>query len=263
MSFVLDCNSAESTLSSLAKGFECSLDQISEVLLSLDLDSIYDQNYEAIIVCTQKYLYNHVVSELGMHKDLDEVYWFHGTRTLESNEFQNGLDHLGTSLEKVWDIVLLNAPHDQACKNLLNIKNGGSFYSLYLQRLWIQGLRGPHGFLVREQFFYAESLEIHDYLAMPELIADICKEYLHLYDVSLYDHYSNCLIPKLIKFKGSCSNYSKCVGAALGYCYNHVRNLEPNRLSKASFSGSGVKIEFKDIVTVENVSMNEFEKRNN
>lgn len=87
---VLDCSSRSQALLSLSSGFGCSVMELKKVLLSLDLEQIYETDH-SIMIDSQQYLREYVCRELGSPGKFTTAYWFHGTRTSAHNTFDNGL----------------------------------------------------------------------------------------------------------------------------------------------------------------------------
>lgn len=61
---ILDCSSRSQALFSLSSGFGCSVMQLKKVLLSLDLEQIYETDH-SIMIDSQQYLREYVCRELG------------------------------------------------------------------------------------------------------------------------------------------------------------------------------------------------------
>lgn len=61
---ILDCSSRTQALHTLSAGFGCSPEKLKKVLLSLDLESIYELNPRQLVDAPQ-YLREYVCAELG------------------------------------------------------------------------------------------------------------------------------------------------------------------------------------------------------
>ena len=77
---ILDCSSRSQALLSLSSGFGCSVMELKKVLLSLDLEQIYETDH-SIMIDSQQYLREYACRELGSPGKFTTAYWFHGTRT--------------------------------------------------------------------------------------------------------------------------------------------------------------------------------------
>ena len=131
MSIEIDCESKESVLECLTKAFSCSVETLSKVLLSLDIDEIY--NIETrISIPPEEYLLNFVTEKLGPPKKITSVCWFHTTRTNKENEFLEGIYPLGMVLDILWETLISNAPSPEIAEHLTQMKEGGVKNDHYL-----------------------------------------------------------------------------------------------------------------------------------
>jgi hypothetical protein len=251
VAFILDCSTGETALESLAIGFDCSIEQIKSVLLSINIEDIFEKHFETIEVSSSVYLYQYVIEKLGKHKPLTEVIWFHGTRTLKSNNLSDGIFPLNNALDIVWDSLLSSAPDETVRKNLKELASAGSFDHLYDLRTKNKIHWGPYGILVRDVAFNTKSLRQHDYLGMPELVEDILKGYQKTFGISLSTYYSEVLVPKLVKFKCTSSVHDGCVETAIGYLYTYVKGAEICGLAVRCIDKKGSPIKKEDIIEVE------------
>ncbi len=253
MSFFLDCESGESAIETLCNGFSCSKEALTGVLSSIDIDDIYRKHADEINVPAEEYLYKHTVDELGPHKLLASVCWFHLTRTMPSNHFRGGVVPLGQSLDTVWD-MMLSLQRDKTIRDRLSKMRKSGVNN------WLFDLKskdplhwGPYGILVKDVAFCARKLGQHDYLGMPEIIEDICNGYKEQYGGSILETYCDALIPKIVKFKSDVRLDSGCVEAAVSYVYTYIRKQPTARWSVTCFDGGGVAISSNDILSVINV----------
>lgn len=107
----LDCSSRSQALFSLSSGFGCSVMQLKKVLLSLDLEQIYETDH-SIMIDSQQYLREYVCRELGSPGKFSTAYWFHGTRTSADNTFESGLLPLNQTESLVMDMLVIDWPHE-------------------------------------------------------------------------------------------------------------------------------------------------------
>jgi hypothetical protein len=102
---------------SLSTGFGCTVKQLAEVLLSLDLEQIHETD-RSIMIDSNQYLREYVCSKLGEPCSFTSAYWFHGTRTFPDNAFQDGLLPLEGSVSRVMDMLIAQAPDAVVRENL-------------------------------------------------------------------------------------------------------------------------------------------------
>ena len=254
MTFLLDCSSGESALMSVSIGFGCTKEQLTNALLSIDLDKIYERDGSEISIPCEKYLYEHIKLFFGEHLPLDEVVWFHGTRTTKNNKFESGVFPLNEALGTVWDIIISEAPSETCRNNLVLMLENGIDNYLYQLRTEDHSHWGPYGILVRDVAFNTSDLSQHDYLAMPELIEDIINAYRETFGTCLYAHYNQMLVPKLVKFKCNYRLDSGCIEAALGYLYSFVRGEPISGMAVTGIDKNGQRIFPEQIMMVEQIS---------
>jgi len=250
MGFTLDCETGKSTITSLSNGFSCSEEKLIITLQSIDIEDIYEKQWMQIDVPSEQYLYNYILENIGPHDELSNVYWFHLTRTTKDNMFHDGILPLGESLSIIWDTILGVTENNIIHANLLTMKNNGVQDDLYNLKVPDSFHWGPYAILVQDVAYYANQLGQHDYLAMPEIIEDICNGYEKQFGTSIYQLYEEHLIPKSIKFKSSKYLDVGCIEAAIYHAYTTVKNKPVSGGSISCFDAKGKNIPATDIVSV-------------
>lgn len=251
MEFELDCESKELVFKSLCDGFACSPKRLEKVLLKLDLNKIYEENWNVVdFPPADKYLYDYIVKNLGNHKPLKMVNWFHLTRTAKRNEFKDGIFPLGGILERIWNTLINIHPDTTVKGNLIFLKNNGVPNSHYLFKYNKQINWGPFAVLIKETAFNPKDIGQHDYLKMPEIIEDICNSYKEKFDRSIKEDYELFLVPKIVKFRSDKRVDTGCVKTALCYAYEVLRGISLSSNCVTCFNGRGLKIEPEAIISV-------------
>jgi len=255
MRFEIDCESKEHVFQSLSNGFSCSIDDLENILLDIDIEKIYADNWENIDIPSDQYLYQYTVNTFGNHKTLGKVNWFHLTRTTKQNEFKDGILPLGESLQSIWT-TLIDIPTDaEIINNLKLLKENGVPNYHYNLKHNNRFHSGPYAVLVKDTAFTPESLCQHDYLGMPEIIEDICDGYNIKYGESIIEIIKSFLVPKIVKFQSSMCVDTGCIEAALFYAYELARGNPPSRNCVTCFDGKNAKINPESIIyvtTIEN-----------
>jgi hypothetical protein len=108
---ILDCSSRSQALLTLSAGLGCATAVLETVLLSLDLDYIYETNHP-MMVAPNQYLREYVCAVLGEAAPFARALWFHGTRTVAGNTFPSGLLALNHSESLAMKMLLDQAPND-------------------------------------------------------------------------------------------------------------------------------------------------------
>lgn len=253
MELSLDCGSGDLAIQSLSSAFQCRPEDLANLVKSIDLEAIYQTRWQELEIPSDEYLFLEVVAQFGMPRNPTSVYWFHLTRTTRSNDFSQGLMPLGEVLELLWKTLIELAPSPLVKRNLLDLKNSGVNNFHYNLKSPDKFHWGPYAILVREVAFHAHSLSQHDYLAMPEIIEDICNGYESAYGTSIIDVYESAFVPCIVKFRSDCNYPKACIRAALCYVRTHMRGERPDGGTVMCFDGNGTQIPPSSIVSVEYV----------
>lgn len=247
----LDCSTRAKTLQSLAAGFHCTVAQLQTVLLSLNLENIYETD-RTIMVDAGEYLYTYVCSHLDMPKVFSSAYGFHGTRTIKGNTFSDGLLTLGQSKKPVMEMMVSLAPSPKIGNRL----QAWNFHdsvpdTLFQERTQNTIHWGPYGHLIREVHFFAQELGQHDYVRLPELVEDVCNAYQEEYSQDLTAHYLQVLQPCIVWFLAEIVDEQRALEAALGYAYTSVRGESPDFMSVYGIDFEGISVPRDRIICVE------------
>ncbi|EMR9906127.1 hypothetical protein [Escherichia coli] len=249
--FILDCSTRSQALLSLSSGFGCSVMELKKVLLSLDLEQIYETDH-SIMIDSRQYLREYVCRELGIPGEFTTAYWFHGTRTSADNTFENGLLALNQTESLVMDMLVNLAP-DAEVKEKLQAWNfhAGVPDHLFRTRTRDKMHWGPYGHLVREVHLHARKLWQHDYVRLPELVEDVCNAYKKKYGQDLTGHYLEVLKPCIVCFRAGIDYEKGALEAALSYAYTSVRELPPDSGAVFGIDRHGKSVSVDEIVNVE------------
>ncbi len=253
---ILDCETSNSTYNSLEDITGISSKKIEDFLINLDLKDIYVFDRGRFILEKLKSRYNPSL-------EYDLTYWFHLTRTFDSNEFKEGLLPLNEIIDKIWDFLftltngnLTNEEWNEYRNNLENgnygfdITNNQAFH--YNNKMNNNYHWGPYGFLIEDQV-RKDSHTSDPYLNNPEIIRHICYPFKNLYGYDLSEVFKKNTRPCIVKFQ-STNTDSKYIGDALHYLYNLTKDLEMSFHSNNTFDNKGKKIEKKDIISIKFVN---------
>ncbi|EEZ6118625.1 hypothetical protein OGQ40_003552 [Salmonella enterica subsp. enterica serovar Muenchen] len=256
---ILDCSSRSQALFSLSSGFGCSVMQLKKVLLSLDLEQIYETDH-SIMIDSQQYLREYVCRELGSPGKFSTAYWFHGTRTSADNTFESGLLPLNQTESLVMDMLVNLAP-DAVVKEKLQAWNfhAGVPDNLFRMRTRNEMHWGPYGHLVREVHLHARKLWQHNYLRLPELVEDVCNAYQKKYGQDLTEHYLKVLKPCIVCFRADIEYEKGALEAALSYGYTSVRELPPDSGALFGIDRHGISVSLGEIVNIEFTKLHELD----
>lgn len=249
-SFILDCETPETTLTSICRAYRCDANVIISALEKIDLEAIYE-SAPWPAVPPEEFLFDFVVNELGEPELPDEIYWFHFTRTTSGCSFKEGILPLGAVLPKVWDTLIDIASSASAKGNLRHLRENGVPDFQYGLKAPDSVHWGPYGYLVREVADHARNLSQHDYLAMPEIVEDICNGYEKRFGASLIEHFRRELKPCAVKFvMPAGSRGFDTLRVALSYLYSSVKQEELGQSCITCFDGEGIAVPVERILSV-------------
>ncbi len=249
MSYILDCESFESTLTSLSKLFSCKKNNLVFYLNKYNLDRIY-QN-ENPLESPDEYLYKKVVAKFGIPEKLSDVCWFHLTRTTLGNKFQDGILPLGDVLPKIWETLLEIFKKTKHYKKILKLKSNGVKDFQYNLKSPDSFFWGPYAMLIREVAWRSKEMGSVDYFQMPEIIEDICNGYKEYYGEAIFNIISNSLKPCIIKFISNKRLDNNCIKAAIYYVYIKLKGNTMSMYSNTCFDGEGSAINSDNILKIE------------
>jgi len=251
---VLDCESFHDTLFSLENITSINSEDILDFLMCFDMDDFYQRNplYETgdkIILNKFKKQFNPVMS-------YDQSNWFHLTRVYKNEDFKSGILPLIDVVESKWDklyslISDIISEHEWN-KFRINMENGllGPHSSLYKFRTSNTDFEGPYAISIRETAFKTDKIRHHNYLAVPEIIRDICICFEHYYGHDLFSEYKKNSVPCIVKFKTEFSE-PELLGKVMFYMYQTVHNKELNSNCKTNYNANGTRIPPEDILKIE------------
>lgn len=257
---ILDCQDINSTLQSLADYFGQSQTTIKRLLIDTDFDFLYEKNADRYgYDYFTDYLYDCFKLQFG-ERVVDEVVWFHLTRTMRPESYYNGILPLNEILPQIqsdlYDIV-----GDRICKTDWNsiCKNGAPGYRQwrYQSKKRDKIHYGPYAMLVRGIAFGADEVGNHDYLKMPEIIEDMCMGIEEIYGFDLIDEFYKKAKSVIVKFREKPKTQDKIpdyIGTMLCYLYCSWNKQRLGLYCNTCYSGKGKAISQKNIVTVEVLS---------
>ena len=246
---ILDCETYDSAIASICHVYSIKRDAAEQFLVGIDLDS----EYESCVInrdCDD-YLRDLFESEFGQPKlELEEVVWFHLTRTARSSNFSEGILPLGRVLGRVWKMLdsLLEDPEQKA--NLAKMKTNGVGDFQFELKTENNIHHGPYGMLVREAAFHSDKICNHDYLEIPEIIEDICNGYRKQFDHCIYDTVTSKLEKCIVKFTSDKNTSLNLLAPALMFCWCFLRKEEFNLFANTCFDSEGATISRGQIISV-------------
>ena len=164
MNAILDCESYEQALLSLAAIYGTSDTQIVDFLSSSDLTTELEHRPipEDDEISNLQLIFE---EEFGEPKQkVTKVCWFHLTRALRGSTFSEGILPLVLALEKIWPTLISIVKGPEKKSRLEKFRTGGVPDHLYREKISNTVHHGPHAFLFRESAFNATARGNHNYL---------------------------------------------------------------------------------------------------
>ena len=181
------------------------------------------------------------------------ICWFHATRVLPTTTFSEGILPLSKYLNRIWSSLgALTADWitiDEWQSFRQNMKGHGA-QQYHVKRSHGVISEGPFAFLVREGIFRCDEAWSHDYLAMPEIIGDICLSFEETFGHNLRDRFLAETKPCIVKF---CSDWPApgALPAALTYLHRITRGESFFLECNTCYSGEGEAIKPEAIQKLE------------
>jgi hypothetical protein len=253
---ILDCESHESALNSIADAYGASAGEIGRFLEDSDLDESYEGHRQSKPF--DEYLVEVFESRFGPPQQLwSSVRWFHLTRVPPGSGFTEGILPLHLVLDKIWKSII-SIPRDLRTRvNLESLKDSGVPDYLYNMRASDILHAGPFAMLVREAAFCPTTLWNNDYLKFPEIVEDICNGYEQKYGGRIHEEISAALRPCIVTFEVVENHTSNLIAPVLLYCRCKARDEDMWLDANACYDGKGEvilatairKIEFPQLNT--------------
>lgn len=251
---ILDCENIESINSSLNGIMDISESEIKEFLLNFNMDQYYDTHPDYPGTGDELLIY---LFEGKYRKDykIDVTYWFHLTRTFESNRFEEGILPTGESINLIWDFLFSLVGHKLTKKEWNkfreNLEKDTKSFSAEQYRLRIDKTihGGPFAILNKALAFIPNEVGNHDYLKTPEIVQCICSYFEEVYKYNLLRLYTENTKPCIVKFKFN-GGESKYIGNILFYLYCIYHNEKLSAYCSNCFDGKGIRIPHENILNI-------------
>lgn len=252
---ILDCESFDTAVDSLAKVFRTEPDRLKWLLAREELSTHYESHAQDLL-SFKDYLFEVVEHHFGSPLSLDAVCWFHTTRVLAGTTFSEGILPLNAALPQL-KAMLIEAVDDVSVKEQLQaaLTSSGVADSHYFTKTNNSMHWGPYAILVREVAFCADEAGQHDYLGMPEIIEDICNGFFKTSGVALTEVFSKKLKPAIVKFTSTDNCDDLCISTALSYVYSIIQHVAPSATWAFCFDGKTTPVAPENILKIEFVGL--------
>jgi hypothetical protein len=253
----IDCETRESALYSIAYFYNADPLEIDQFLIEIDIPEIDIPEIDIIDYderCFLKrilYLFNQRFGEPIF--EIDEVCWFHLTRTRQESTFEAGILPLNEAIDEIWSTLLSIFENTEHHLNLLKLKKNGVSDYHYNQKIKNCFDWGPFAMLIKDIAFCSDSDTVcnHNYLNLPEIIEDICNGYLNDFDVCLNNIIIESLKPCIVKFTSKKYIANDLFEIVLYYLLLTIREKGLNIYANTCFDSKGFKIPSESILKID------------
>jgi hypothetical protein len=248
---VLDCESFDTALASLAQIFRTMPETLKSLLSSKEIGAHFETHWQELPDFSD-YIYAVAERHFGSPLALDGVCWFHTTRVLPGTTFSEGILPLDAALPSLKE-RLLEAVDDASVREQLHhaFHSGGVGDHHYATKTQNSMHWGPYAILVRDVAFCATNLSQHDYLAMPEIIEDICNGFDEPMRKALEGTFRAKLRPATVKFTSLVDHDDAYIATALCYVHSMIQEGKLDTNSVICFDGKNNPVPPQDILKVE------------
>ncbi|MBB2984622.1 hypothetical protein [Paraburkholderia tropica] len=249
---LLDCETRLSAEASLLETFGCSSPDLRCFLTDPDHEAFFDEHWKSLPEY-DLFLYERACAALGNPRLPTELCWFHCTRVPAGTTFGAGILPLGQVLPLLKG-TLLDLLEDTAAKREIDqafAREGGLGFH-FGNKLGNPLHWGPYAILVREVASCANDLGQHDYLAMPEIIEDLCEEVGLASGLDLLPVFQERLRPAVVKFVAPAGNSAEfAVRVALRYLQSSFLEGTPGHGAVWCFDGENTTVPPGQVLKVE------------
>lgn len=191
-------------------------------------------------------------NELGPPDEPDTVYFFHGTRAVDSMTFSDGLRPLADVINGLWELVASLIPEIDPAE-LVDVRqalNRGDEPFTYGMRVSASLHQGPFGHLVRDVLLAPHSYSSVDYLAGPEIVVDMCQALKHRTAIDVLARYQAATKPCIVKFRMPSGSLASMLNSALWFV-GTAANGERTWNANGCYDGGGLSVPASAIASVE------------
>lgn len=248
----LDCENRLSAEASLLETFGCSSPDLQCFLADPCHETYFNEHWRSLPEY-DRFLYERACEALGAPRLPTKLCWFHCTRAPVGTTFDAGILPLGQVIPLLKE-TLLGLLEDPAAKREVDhafAREGGLGFH-FGNKLRNSLHWGPYAILVREVASHANDLGQHDYLAMPEIIEDLCEEVKLASGLELLPAFQERLRPVIVKFVAPAGDSAEfAVRVALRYLQSCFREGVPGHGAVWCFDGGNTAVPPGQVLKVE------------
>lgn len=247
----LDCETIDSTYESLEQILGTSRSRLESLFEGIDIESFY-RNRPHHPQPPEDLVFSEVRKLATLEGEYDRTCWFHLTRILDTNTFEQGILPLGKCLDAIWNLLYSLA------RKQVSAEEWGEFRSdmgshdhagLYEMKVSDATEWGPYAFLIKDHAFRSKEIGNHDYLGAPEIVEDICMCFTQKHGFDLLAAFTKKTKPCIVKFFDG--PRSDCVETAIYHLYKAHRREKCSIQCNTCYDAEGVPVAPDRIMKVE------------
>lgn len=247
----LDCTTPDTTLTSLAVILGIDATELHRRIRSFDLEDFCERNpSQPKPACDV--VAEHIVGANPAIRWPQLIRWFHATRVPPSAAFADGIQPLSLRLSQIWTFLgqlALQWTSPEAWSRF-QAHPDGSGLAAYSLKVTDPTHQGPYAFLIRDVPLRPRDTLSHDYLGVPEIVADIGQSFTDQFGHDLREAYRQATCSCLVHFDSDVPR-EDAVWAALYYVYRATWGTGLCIEANTCFDGEGKTIPRDRIVKVE------------
>jgi hypothetical protein len=247
----LDCETIDSTYESLEQILGTTRSRLESLFDGLDIESFY-RNKPHHPQSPEDLIFSEVRKLATLEGDNDRTCWFHLTRTLVTNTFEQGILPLGKCLDAIWNLLYSLARKHVSVEEWDEFRRDmGSHDHAGLYEMKVSDPRewGPFALLIKDHAFRSKEIGNHDYLGVPEIVEDICMCFTQKHGFDLLAAFTKKTKPCIVKFFAG--PRSDCVETAIYHLYKAHRGEKCSIQCNTCYDAEGVPVAPDRIMNVE------------
>jgi hypothetical protein len=254
----LDCETYDTALKGICDIFEIQESDLLRFLEDSNLNVEHATKHSKEMPF-EEFLYNAFITGFNCTPiSITKVCWFHLARTLDPQSYENGIFPLGKIKDRLFSEMyqLISDKFTPEEWEEIIRSPGGRNHLAYGERVGNVMLHGCYAMLINEEAFLSEEFNAHDYLAIPEIVEDLCYAVEEKYGIdlmALYKAYSSSIIVKFFTFPSDFSEQQRILTTVLSYLRSKCLNTELTGLYYG-FAAQNEIIPPEQIIQIETVS---------
>lgn len=247
----LDCETIDSTYESLEQILGTTRLRLEPLFEGLDVESFY-RNKPHHPQPPEDLIFSEVRKLATLEGDYDRTCWFHLTRTLDPNTFEQGILPLGKCVDDIWNLLYSFAHKHVSAKEWDEFRRDMGSHDhagLYEMKVGDVTEWGPYAILIKDHAFGSKEIGNHDYLSAPEIVEDICMCFTQKHGFDLLTAFTKRTKPCIVKFFNG--PRSDCVETAIYHLYKSHRGEGCSQQCNTCYDAEGVQVPPERIMTVE------------